>query len=149
MLIYTDIKMKEVIRKILKEDNENMKEKIKSSFQTLLYIIESNTNTKFIEEVSLEKVNFYDNYGTIEGFINVKSYCEDPDVGSFTRIVDEIDTELYSIIKKYEFNRDGSLKKQQERDAHLIFLFSGCQWDYRTNELHMKYVLIQDGFRSL
>ena len=140
--------MKEVIKKILKEENENTKETVKTSFQTLLYIIESNTNNKFIEEVSLEKVNFYENYGTIEGFINVKSYCEDPDVGAFTRIVDEIDTELYSIIKKYEFNRDGSLKKHQERDVYLIFLFSGCQWDYRTNELHMKYVIIQDEFRS-
>lgn len=140
--------MKEVIKKILKEENENTKETVKTSFQTLLYIIESNTNNKFIEEVSLEKVNFYENYGTIEGFINVKSYCEDPDVGSFTRIVDEIDTELYSIIKKYEFNRDGSLKKHQERDVYLIFLFSGCQWDYRTNELHMRYVIVQDEFRS-
>ena len=140
--------MKEVIKKILKEENENTKETVKTSFQTLLYIIESNTNNKFIEEVSLEKVNFYENYGTIEGFINVKSYCEDPDVGAFTRIVDEIDTELYSIIKKYEFNRDGSLKKHQERDVYLMFLFSGCQWDYRTNELHMKYILIQDEFRS-
>ena len=140
--------MKEVIKKILKEENENTKETVKTSFQTLLYIIESNTNNKFIEEVSLEKVNFYENYGTIEGFINVKSYCEDPDVGAFTRIVDEIDTELYSIIKKYEFNRDGSLKKHQERDVYLIFLFSGCQWDYRTNELHMRYVIIQDEFRS-
>lgn len=140
--------MKEVIKKILKEENENTKEKVNTSFQTLLYIIESNTNNKFIEEVSLEKVNFYENYGTIEGFINVKSYCEDPDVGAFTRIVDEIDTELYSIIKKYEFNRDGSLKKHQERDVYLMFLFSGCQWDYRTNELHMKYILIQDEFRS-
>jgi len=140
--------MKEVIKKILKEENENTKETVKTSFQTLLYIIESNTKNKFIEEVSLEKVNFYENYGTIEGFINVKSYCEDPDVGAFTRIVDEIDTELYSIIKKYEFNRDGSLKKHQERDVYLMFLFSGCQWDYRTNELHMKYILIQDEFRS-
>ena len=32
MLIYTDIKMKEVIRKILKEENENMKEKVKPVF---------------------------------------------------------------------------------------------------------------------
>ena len=140
--------MKEVIKKILKEENENTKETVKTSFQTLLYIIESNTNNKFIEEVSLEKVNFYENYGTIEGFINVKSYCEDPDVGAFTNVVDRIDTELYNVIKNYEFNRDGTLKKNEEKYAYLMFLFSGCQWDYRTSELHMKYALIQDEFRS-
>ena len=140
--------MKEVIKKILKEENENTKEKVNTSFQTLLYVIESNIKKGLIDEVSLDKVNFYDKYGTMEGLIIVKSYCEDPDVGAFTRIVDEIDTELYSIIKKYEFNRDGSLKKHQERDVYLMFLFSGCQWDYGTNELHMKYILIQDEFRT-
>lgn len=127
---------------------ENTEEKVKTSFQTLLYIIESNIQKGFIKEVTLEKVNFYDKFGTIEGFINVKAYCDDPDVGAFTSTANEIDTKLYGVIKNYEFDRDGSLKKKQEKDTYLMFLFSGCQWDWGTNELHMKYALIQDEFRS-
>lgn len=139
--------MYNIIKKILKEENENTKEKIKSSFQTLMYIIESNIQRGFIREITLEKVNFYDKFGTIEGFINVKAYCDDPDVGDFTSTVDEIDTKLYEVIKNYEFNKDGALIKNQEKDTYLMFLFKSCQWDWGTNELHMSYAIIQEEFR--
>lgn len=148
MLIYMGIKMKKVIRKILKEENENMKEKVKTSFQTLLYIIESNIQRGFIKEVTLENAIFDDRFKTVEGSINVKAYCDDPDVGAFTSIVDEIDTKIYGVIKNYEFDRDGSLKKNQEKETYLMFLFKSCQWDWGTNELHMGYAIIQDEFRS-
>lgn len=140
--------MKEVIKKILKEENQNTKETVKKSFQTLLFIIESNIQKGFVDEITLEKVNFYDQYGTIEGFINVKAYSEDPDVGAFTHIVNQIDDKIYGVVKNYEFDRNGTLKKIKESDRYLMFLFKSCQWDWGTNELHMKYALIQDEFRS-
>lgn len=149
MLIYTDIKikeMKEIIRKVLKEDNENMVEKLKQSFQTLLYIIEANKKGGFIEELKLENVFYHEKTKTIEGKISVKSYCEDPDVGVFTHSVDKVDTELYRIVRQYEFGLDGKLNKTPGEDTYLMFLFTKCEWDSQTSVLRMEYFIHQDEY---
>jgi len=138
--------MKKVIRKILKEENENMVEKVKNSFNTLMFIIETNVNKNIIEDIKLDNIFYGEKYGNIEGLIKVKSYSEDPDVGSFTNIINKVDDELYNVIKNYEFNKEGVLKKNQE-DTYLMFLFKSCKWDWDTNEIFMEYFLMQEEFR--
>jgi hypothetical protein len=129
---------------------ENKLETIKNSLNTLVYILESNVNKKLIQEIELGSVNHYERYNTFEATITIKTFCEDPDVGSFNSIVDKVDTELYTAIKQYHFNYDGTLKKRQVNDdTYLMVLFVGCKWENMgDNGLYMTYHLMQDEFND-
>lgn len=130
---------------------ENKLDKIKNAFETLVYIVESNVNKKLIKEIELDKVNHYERYNTIEATITIKTTCEDPDVGSFTNVVNKVDDEIYNAIKQYHFNSNGTLKKRQVGDdTYLMVLFVGCKWENMGDSgLYMTYHLIQDEFNDI
>jgi hypothetical protein len=127
---------------------ENKLETIKKSFNTLVYVLESNVNKGIIEEIELGKVSYYERFNTIEAIITIKTFCEDPDVGSFNSIVNKVDDELYNTIKEYHFNSNGTLKKRQgSDDNYLMTLFIGCKWENMgDNGLYMTYHLMQDEY---
>jgi hypothetical protein len=127
---------------------ENKLETIKNSLNTLVYILESNVNKKIIQEIELGKVNYYERFNTFEATITIKTFCEDPDVGSFNSIVNKVDDELYNTIKGYQFNSNGTLKKRQVGDdTYLMVLFIGCKWENMgDNGLYMTYHLMQDEY---
>jgi hypothetical protein len=129
---------------------ENKLETIKNSLNTLVYILESNVNKNIIEEIELGKVSYYERFNTFEGIIRIKTFCEDPDVGSFNSIVNKVDDELYNTIKEYHFNSNGTLKKRQgSDDNYLMTLFIGCKWENMgDNGLYMTYHLMQDEFND-
>jgi hypothetical protein len=129
---------------------ENKLETIKKSFNTLVYVLESNVNKGIIEEIVLGNVSYYEKFNTFEAIITIKTYCEDPDVGSFNYITNKVDDELYGVIKHYVFNSDGELKKLQDDDNnYLMTLFVGCKWENMgDNGVYMTYHLMQDEYND-
>ena len=129
---------------------ENKLETIKNSLNTLVYILESNVNKKLIQEIELGKVNYYERYNSFDTTITIKTFCEDPDVGSFNSIVNKVDDEFYNTIKEYHFNSNGTLKKRQgSDDNYLMTLFVGCKWENMGDSgLYMTYHVMQDEFND-
>ena len=129
---------------------ENKLDIIKNSLNTLIYILESNVNKKLIQEIELGNVNHYERYNTIDATITIKTFCEDPDVGSFNYIINKVDDELFRVIREYHFNPNGTLKKRHEiDDNYLMVLFIGCKWENMgDNGLYMTYHLMQDEYND-
>jgi hypothetical protein len=73
------------MRRLIKE-NEDKKERVSESIQTLIHIIEVNKKSKFIESLELGDVYVSDRYDTIEAGIKVMGYCEEPDLGELSTV---------------------------------------------------------------
>jgi hypothetical protein len=127
---------------------ENKLDTIKNSLNTLVYILESNVDKKLIQEIELGKVNYYERYNSFDTTITIKTFCEDPDVGSFNYIINKVDDELYRVTREYNFNSNGTLKKIHEiDDNYLMTLFVGCKWENMgDNGVYMTYHLMQDEY---
>jgi hypothetical protein len=135
------------MRRLFKE-NDNKKEKVTDSTQTLLHIVEANKKSKFIESVDLDHVNVYDRYNTIEAEIIVKGYCEDPDLGEFSYILKEIDNDIYRVVQDYEFDKEGNIKRCPEGDTYLMFMAIGVNWSVIDNNVEIRFHIVQDDFRD-
>ena len=130
------------------KENDNRKEKVADSIQTLLHIVEANKKSKFIESLDLDHVNVYDRYNTIESEIIVKGYCEDPDLGEFSKILKEIDNDIYRVIRDYEFDKEGNIKRCPEGDTYLMFMAESVNWSMRDNNIEIGFHIVQDDFRD-
>ena len=136
------------MKRRLSEQPEDKISKVTNSFNTLTYIIESNIKNPDINSLSIEKVHYFEKYNTVEASLKINALCEDPDVGVFTKIVDSIDTDIYNIIRNYEFNKEGTLVKSPQGDSYLMFLFDSCKWSAVGDaELIMTYHIVQDEYR--
>jgi hypothetical protein len=135
------------MRRLIKE-NDNKKEKVTDSTQTLLHIVEANKKSKFIESLDLDHVNVYDRYNTIEAEIIVKGYCEDPDLGEFSHILKEIDNDIYRVVRDYEFDKEGNIKRCPEGDTYLMFMAIGVNWSMIDNNVEIRFHIVQDDFRD-
>jgi hypothetical protein len=135
------------MRRLIKE-NDNKKEKVTDSTQTLLHIVEANKKSKFIESIDLDHVNVYDRYNTIEAEIIVKGYCEDPDLGEFSHILKEIDNDIYRVVRDYEFDKEGNIKRCPEGDTYLMFMAIGVNWSMIDNNVEIRFHIVQDDFRD-
>lgn len=135
------------MRRLIKE-NENKKEKVADSIQTLLHIVEANKKSKFIESLELDYVNVYDRYDTIETEIIVKGYCEDPDLGELTKVLKDIDNDIYRVVSDYELDREGNIKKCPEGDTYLMFWPIGVNWSMRDSNVEIRFHIVQDDFRD-
>jgi hypothetical protein len=135
------------MRRLIKE-NEDRKKRIEESMQTLIYIIETNKKSKFIESIELDYVNFYERYNTIEGGIKVKGWCEDPDLGEFSKILKEIDNDIYRVVQDYEFDKEGNIKRCPEGDTYLMFMAESVNWSMRDNNIEIGFHIVQDDFRD-
>ena len=129
---------------------ENKLDTFKNSLNTLVYILESNVNKKLIQEIELGTVKYYEEFNTLNTSITIKSFCEDPDVGVFNSVVDKVDTELYNVIRQYDFNSNGKLKRAKKSEgSYLMVLFVGCKWENMGDSgLYMTYHLMQDEFND-
>jgi len=136
------------MRKRLFEQPEDKLSKINRGFDTLTYIIESNIKNKNINSLSIDKVRYFEKYNQVEASLVINAWCEDHDVGSFTHVIDSIDTDVFNIIRNYEFNQEGTLIKVPERDTYLMFFFDSCNWSaINGRELIMTYHIAQDEYR--
>lgn len=135
------------MRRLIKE-NDNKKEKVADSIQTLLHIVEVNKKSKFIESLELDYVNVYDRYDTIEAEIIVRGWCEDPDLGELSHVLKDIDNDIYRVIRDYEFDEEGNIKKCPEGDTFLMFMAIGVNWSMRDSNVEIRFHVVQDDFRD-
>lgn len=135
------------MRRLIKE-NDNKKEKVTDSIQTLLHIVEANKKSKFIESLELGDVYISDRYGTIECDIKVMAWCEDPDLGELSRVLRDIENDIYNIIRDYELDREGNIKKSPPTDTYIMFMAESVNWNFRDGNLIVGFHIIQDDFRD-
>ena len=107
-----------------------------------------NKKSKFIESIELDYVNVYDRYDTLEAEIIVKGYCEDPDINELSRVLKRIDDDLYQVVRDYEFDKEGNIKKCPEGDTYLMFMAVGVNWSMRDSNVEIRFHIVQDDFRD-
>lgn len=135
------------MRRLIKE-NDNKKERVTDSIQTLLHIVEANKKSKFIESLELGDVYISDRYDTIECDIKVMGWCEDPDLGELSKVLKDIDNDIYNIIRDYELDREGNIKKCPPNDTYLMFMAESVNWNFRDGNLILGFHIVQDDFRD-
>lgn len=139
--------MRQTIKKILKEETtDDVEDRFKRSVITLQYILESSLNSNIISEVEINNINIYRSGGalTVDAEINIKSYCEDPDINELQKEMNRADEELNKVLKEYNFEENGSIKRIGNRN--LSYFLIGVNWDTETYDLNMKYYMMQDDF---
>lgn len=138
--------MKQTIRKILKEENEGLKERFLKNMKSLEYIIQSGIKSDIIEEIEFVNIDFGRQYKDISTEIKVKSVSEDPDFGSLTDQMNKVEDELFRILKNYEFLENGKLNKV-DGDSYLMMFPIKVNWESGVGDLYIKFYLIQDDYR--
>ena len=138
--------MKELIRNILKEEeNENLKERFVRSAKSIPYIIQSNVDSNLFTEIEIENVYYGGN--EISGMLLVTSWCEDPDLFSFTDQLKIVDNEIGKVLINYTFSSNGSFGEKKVKNNNLMFWFIGCEWIARGDySMNMKYQFVQDEY---
>ena len=143
--------MKNIIRKILKEEDENnnLENRFKNSMQKLQYIFEVNFSSN-IDSVEISEIQFIPKYPYIEGKLTVKSYFEDHDFAALGRRIDSLEDEVYEIEKKYTFTKKGGLiKRGPNNDWILSCMPIGMKWQAGGDEsfmLILEFLIYQDEY---
>ncbi len=143
--------MKNIIQKILKEEDENnnLENRFKNSMQKLQYIFEVNFSSN-IDSVEISEIQFIPKYPYIEGKLTVKSYFEDHDFGALGRRIDLLEDEVYEIYKHYTFTEKGGLiKRGPNNDWFMSCMPIGMKWQAGGDELFMlilEFLIYQDEY---
>lgn len=140
--------MKEMIRKILKEEGEGLKERFIKNMKSLEYLIQSNIKSDIIDELEFVDIKFYEKYKDISTTIKVKSFSEDPDFGSFTYQLNKVEDELFRVIKNYEFLMNGKLNKVNG-DSYFMMFPIKVNWESGNGDLLIEFYLHQDDYREI
>jgi hypothetical protein len=146
------IKMKQTIRKILKEEeeNNNLEQRFKNSMQKLQYIFESNLSSDRIDSVEISEINFNPKYPYIEGKLTVKSYFEDHDFAAIGRRIDLLEDEVYEINRQFTFTKNGSLiKRGPDNDWLMSCMPLSMKWDSQGDDpfmITLDFVMVQDDY---
>ena len=142
--------MKNIIQKILKEDEDNnLEQRFKNSMQKLQYIFESSLSSN-IDSVEISEIQFIPKYPYIEGKLTVKSYFEDHDFGAIGRRIDLLEDEVYEINRKYTFTEKGGLiKRGPNNDWFMSCMPIGIKWQAGGDEsfmLILEFLIYQDEY---
>ena len=142
--------MKELIKNILKENEENnLEQRFINSMQKLQYIFESNVSSE-IDSVEISEIEFDPKYTEIQAILTVKSYYEDHDFGAIGRHADRIENEVYKINKQYTFTENGGLiRRRSDNDWHLGCMPIGMRWQAGGEEsfvLTLEFWVSQDEY---
>ena len=142
--------MRNLIRHILKEESENpIKEKFIRSAKSIPYIIQSNVDSNLITEIEIENINYNNSHNSIIGDLLITSWCEDPDLFSFTDQLKLVDKELDKVLLNYSFTSKGSFGKNKGKYNNLMFWFIGCEWIARGDySMNMKYQFVQEEYNN-
>lgn len=120
--------MKNLIKNILNEETEGLRERFIRSTESIPYIIESIVDTNLINGVEVQNITFDERYNEIAGDIIITSWHEDPDLFEFTQQLRRIDGELDKVLLKYSFKIDGSFGRNIGKYNNLMWYFIGCEW---------------------
>ena len=143
--------MKNIIQKILKEEDENnnLENRFKNSMQKLQYIFEVNFSSD-INSVEISEIQFTPKYPYIEGKLTVKSYFEDHDFAAIGRRIDLLEDEVYEIYKHYTFTEKGGLiKRGPNNDWFMSCMPIGMKWQAGGDEsfmLILEFLIYQDEY---
>jgi hypothetical protein len=143
--------MKNIIQKILKEEDENnnLENRFKNSMQKLQYIFEVNFSSN-IDSVEISEIQFIPKYPYIEGKLIVKSYFEDHDFAALGRRIDLLEDEVYEIYKHYTFTEKGGLiKRGPNNDWFMSCMPIGMKWQAGGDEsfmLILEFLIYQDEY---
>jgi hypothetical protein len=121
--------MKDLIRNILKENEENdLEQRFKNSMENLQYIFESQVSSE-IDSVEISEIEFDPKYNQIQAKLTVKSLFEDNDFGSIGRHADSIENEIYKINRQYTFTEKGGLiRRGPDNDWTLGCMPIAMKW---------------------
>jgi len=121
--------MKDLIRNILKENEENdLEQRFKNSMENLQYIFESQVSSE-IDSVEISEIEFDPKYNQIQAKLTVKSLFEDNDFGSIGRHADSIENEIYKINRQYTFTENGGLiRRGPDNDWTLGCMPIAMKW---------------------
>ena len=143
--------MKNIIQKILKEEDENnnLENRFKNSMQKLQYIFEVNFSSD-INSVEISEIQFTPKYPYIEGKLTVKSYFEDHDFAAIGRRIEILEDEVYEIYKHYTFTEKGGLiKRGPNNDWFMSCMPIGMKWQAGGDEsfmLILEFLIYQDEY---
>jgi hypothetical protein len=143
--------MKNIIQKILKEEDENnnLENRFKNSMQKLQYIFEVNFSSD-VDSVEISEIQFIPKYLHIEGKLTVKSYFEDHDFAAIGSRIGSLEDEVYEIEKKYTFTEKGGLiKRGPDNDWFLSCIPIGMKWQAGGEEsfmLILDFIVRQDEY---
>ena len=139
--------MKNLIKNILNEETEGLRERFIRSTESIPYIIESIVDTNIINGVEVQNITFDGRYNEIAGDIIITSWHEDPDLFEFTQQLRRIDKELDKVLLNYSFKDNGSFGRNTGKYNNLMWYFIGCEWS-TDNEfiLKMTYAFRQEEY---
>lgn len=139
--------MKQTIRKILKEEGDDKKERFIKSAKKLAFILETVVNSNLITDIEIDNISYSSKYNQISGDLLITSWCYDVDILEFTYQVKKVDEELDKVFLNYQFSSNGSFGKKKGKYNYLQSFPFACEW-YTGGEsfLKMKYHFIQDDY---
>lgn len=141
--------MKNIIRKILKEDENNLEQRFRNSMQKFQYIFESILSSD-VDSVEISEIQFIPKYPYIEGKLIVKTYFEDHDFGAIGRRIESLEDEVYEINRQYTFTEKGGLiKRGPDNDWTLNCMPMGMKWQAGGDEsfiLILEFLIYQDEY---
>ena len=143
--------MKNIIQKILKEEeeNNNLENRFKNSMQKLQYIFEVNFSSD-INSVEISEIKFDPKFSYIEGKLTVKSYFEDHDFGALGRRIEILEDEVYGINRQFTFTKKGGLiKRGPNNDWFMSCMPIGMKWQAGGDEsfmLILEFLIYQDEY---
>lgn len=120
--------MKNLIKNILNEETEGLRERFIRSAESIPYIVESTVDTNIINGIEVKNITFDERYTEIAGDIIITSWHEDPDLFAFTQQLRRIDGELDKVLLKYSFKDNGSFGRNTGKYNNLMWYFIGCEW---------------------
>ena len=129
--------MKNLIKNILSEEAEGLREKFMRSAESIPYIVETIVDSNIINGVEVQNITFDERYSEIAGDIIITSWHEDPDLFEFTQQLRRIDVELDKVLLKYSFKSNGSFGGNIGKYNNLMWYFIGCEWS-PDNEFRLK-----------
>ena len=139
--------MKNLIKDILNEETEGLREKFIRSAKSLPYIVESIVDTNLITGVEVENITYDERYWEIAGDLVITSWNEDPDLYEFTQQLRRIDGELDKVLLKYSFKNNGSFGRNTGKYNNLMWYFVGCEYSSDNNFiLKVKYAFRQEDY---
>ena len=139
--------MKQIIRKILKEEEDDKRERFIRSAKKLGFILETEVNSNIITDIEINNITYDSKYNEIAGDINITSWCEDPDLFEFTNQLKLVDKEMDKVLLNYTFSSNGSFNKKKGKYNNLMWYFVGCEWMAEGNYiLKMKYHFRQEEY---
>lgn len=139
--------MKQIIRKILKEEEDDKRERFIRSAKKLGFILETEVNSNIITDIEINNITYDSKYNEIAGDINITSWCEDPDLFEFTNQLKLVDKEMDKVLLNYTFSSNGSFNKKKGKYNNMMWYFVGCEWMAEGNYiLKMKYHFRQEEY---